>query len=256
MRNLRTAAVSVALLAIVAAGACSNDRGEKSERGERDEAAEQTTASAGTSTTVEAPENTGNVPDAVVTIEAQAEDIIDVVPEGAWSKVAADIQKTASAWESYRAQAPHDGAADALVSRFDAALAALRAAASGKRGPDTMQAANDLSDVVVDLFGLYHPPVPIAVSRFDVVGRQIILDVDRHDLAGAGSELDRIAASWSTLKPDITAHGGEGVAVQTDGLLSAMRGAQQRGDTKTLRTKTADFLEIVDRMEELYEKAG
>jgi hypothetical protein len=247
--------LSVVVVGLTVTGACSTDHGEKAERAERDEAAEQTTTSAGTNTTVEAPEDTGNVPAPVVTIEAQAEDIIDVVPEGAWSKVAADIDKTATAWNSYRAQATHDGASEAIVSRFDTALAALRTAATGKHAAETMQAANDLSGVVVDLYGLYHPPVPIDVSRFDVIGRQVILDLDRNDLAGAGSELDRIASTWSALKAEIVSHKGAAVAAQTDDLLAAMRGAHQRGDTKTLRTKTADFLEIVDRMEELYEKA-
>lgn len=109
-------------------------------------------------------------------IEAQAEDVIDVVPAGQWERVAADVTAVVDAWRAYRPRAAGDGADQSLASRFDSALADLRASAAGKRADQTMQAANDLSAVTVELFALYDIGRPVDIGRLDVIGRQIAFD--------------------------------------------------------------------------------
>src|SRR5262245_30695979 len=58
----------------------------------------------------EANESSGIVPSSLQTIEAAAEDIIDLAPSGNWDKIGADVTDIESAWKTYQPQAGEDGA--------------------------------------------------------------------------------------------------------------------------------------------------
>jgi hypothetical protein len=194
------------------------------------------------------------LPRPLETIEAQAEDIIDIVPAGRWDKVGTDVTAIDVAWSSYRLQALRDGATPGQLVDFDGALNGLKAAAGAKKPAETMQASNDVSSVTADLYGLFDIGRPAAIGRLDVIGRQIILEVDRNDLAAAGRQVAQVDGIWnrSGLRADILKHDGKKVAKQTDDNLAAMQKAGAAGDSATVRRLANEFLEIVDRMEDLY----
>jgi hypothetical protein len=193
------------------------------------------------------------VPRPLDTIEAEAEDIIDIVPGGQWDKVGTDVKAIEEAWSTYRSQALADGAAPAQVVTFDGALSRLKAAAETRKPAETMQAANDVSAVTVELYGLYDIGRPVEIGRLDVIGRQIVFEADRKDLAAAGRQVAEVDGIWKRgLRADIVDHDGKKVAEQTDANLAAMQKAEAAGDPATLRSLANEFLEIVDRMEDLY----
>lgn len=201
----------------------------------------------------EGSEGRAKVPEPLDTIEAQAEDIIDVVPAGQWDKVDADVATIVEAWGSYRPQALADGAEQALADRFDAALVDLGASADAKEPQETMQAANDLSAATVEFYGLYDTGRPVDIGRLDVIGRQIVLEADRQDVAAAGSQVDKAQAIWDGgLEADVLDHDGKKVAEDTDANLAALQKARAAGDFAALRSRASEFLEIVDDMERLY----
>lgn len=65
----------------------------------------------------------------------------------------------------------------------------------------TLQAANDLSAAVADLFAVYNPATPADLSRLDALGRQVGLDVAAGDFGAASDSLAKTNAIWARLKP-------------------------------------------------------
>jgi hypothetical protein len=193
------------------------------------------------------------VPDRLNSIEGATEDIIDIVPESRWADITKDVRKIDNAWSGYKEQAVRDGAAASLVARFSDSLAGLRVAADAEKGPETSQAANDVSAATVELFGLYKTARPTDIARLDVLGRQIILDVERGDLGAAGAQVKNVASIWQGgLREDVLAHQGRAVADQTDAVLTAIDRAVVSADRDALVNQTKAFLEVVDAMERLY----
>jgi hypothetical protein len=193
------------------------------------------------------------VPDLLNTIEEATEDIIDIVPGGRWDDIGKDARNIDTAWSGYKREAVADGARASLVARLDESLTDLLAGAEAEKGPETAQAANDVSAVAVELYGLYDVPRPVDIGRLDVVGRQIVLDVERGELGAAGAQVRKVTSIWDRgLRDDVLAHKGRVVADHTDATLDTMKRAVASGDGRTLVTQANVFLELVDDMERLY----
>lgn len=246
----KVAAVGLAAAIGIGAGVAAFGGGNDTPATARTPAAEAATVAA---TSNGSTRTAGAVPDPLNTIEAQAEDIIDIVPADRWDGVATDVQTVQANWATYREQALNDGAARDLAARFDQALSDLQTAAQARQPADTMQAANDLSAATVELFGLYDTTHPVDIGRLDVIGRQIVLDADRQDLKAAGVQLDRALGIWDGgLRADIVGHQGQTVADQTEATLAALQTAKADKDFATLTTQAKVLLEVVDAMEGLY----
>jgi hypothetical protein len=194
----------------------------------------------------------GTVPEPLSTIEAQAEDIIDVVPGGDWGKVTGDVAAIAKAWQAYQTQAASDKVPQPFQEALTAALDRLQKAAAAKKAPDTLQAANDLSAAVADLFAVYHPARPSDVGRLDVLERQVVLDVAADDFGAAADSLAKINAVWARLKPVIVAHNGSDAATQFENSLTAQQKALDQEDAKALTTEANNGLALVDVLEQLF----
>ena len=201
-----------------------------------------------------APSNTtaGKVPDSLTTIEAQAEDIIDFAPGGDWQKINTDVRTISDAWKTYQLDALKDGATQAMVDSFDSAFANLQTAASAQDKTGTMQASNDISAVVVDLFDLYHPAIPANVGRLDVLERQVVLDTAASNFTAVNNDLDKINKTWDTLKPSVLEHSGEETAKQFEASLSLQAESLKTRDVAVLTQEAKNALEIVDTLENLY----
>jgi hypothetical protein len=194
----------------------------------------------------------GVIPDKLSTIEALAEDIIDFVPSGEWPKVNSDISAIEKAWVTYQPLAVKDGATQATQDFFSESLARLKSSAESQSATETMQAANNLSSAVVDMFDLYNPVIPADIGRLDVLERQIILDMANQDFTAAGEILVKINAVWESVKPSISEHNGQKVSEQFDNSLSTQMSAQKAQDSKGLTDEAKNALEIVDALERLY----
>ena len=192
------------------------------------------------------------VPAPLEELEAQSEDIIDVVPGGAWDDIAADVQKVDEAWGEYQPEAADDGAPTAITEGITTSIAALDRASAAKQPTETMQAANDLSAGVVELYGLYEIGRPVGIGRLDVIGRQIVFDADAKDKAGVEAELGKAQNEWPAIEADLAGRDGQEVIDQTNGLLDTMGKQAAAGDFGAVATGARDFLEVVDAMEQLY----
>jgi len=194
----------------------------------------------------------GAVPEPLTTIEAQAEDIIDLVPGHSWEKVTADVAAIAKAWQAYQSQAADDHAPQPFQEALTAALERLQKASAAKQATGTMEAANDLSAAVVDLFTIYHPALPSDVGWLDVLERQVVLDVAAKDLTAAVDNLAKANAVWARLKPVVLAHNGPEVATRFEDSLTLQQNALNKEDASALATEAENGLALVDALEQLF----
>ena len=195
---------------------------------------------------------TGVVPNSLQTIEAAAEDIIDFAPSGGWDKISIDVTDIANAWKSYQPQAGKDGASQELQDAMMSAIEKLETASAAKDSSATMQGSNDVSAAVVEMYALYHPKIPVEISRLDVLERQVILDVAAKDYSSAEANLKKTMSVWEQVKPSVLKHNGGEVAAQFDVSLDEQSFALQAKDDATLTSTAKDGLEIVDTLEGLY----
>lgn len=193
----------------------------------------------------------GAVPEPLAAIEAQAEDIFDVAGGGS-KQVAADVAAIAGAWQIYQARAAGDRVPQPFQAALAAAIERLQKAAAAKDGAGTLQAANDLSAAVADLLAVYHPATPADLSRLDVLGRQVLLDVAATDFSAAADSLARSSAVWARLKPVILAHGGAAVAAQFESSLATQQQALRQKSAAALTSEATNGLELVDALEQLF----
>ena len=194
----------------------------------------------------------GVVPNDLQTIEAAAEDIIDFAPSGGWDKISTDVTDIANAWKSYQPQAGKDGASQEVQDAMTSALAQLKTVSASKDSSASMQASNDVSAAVVELFALYDPKVPADISRLDVLERQVILDVAAKDYPAAEASLAKTKSVWEKVKPSALEHNGKEVAAQFEASLAAQESALNAKDDAALTSEANNGLELVDALELLY----
>lgn len=195
---------------------------------------------------------TGSLPSSLVTIEAAAEDIIDFAPSGDWDKISKDVTDIESAWKSYQPKAGQDGASQGIQNAMNSALAKLQSASESKDASATMQASNDVSEAVVELFALYSPKVPADIGRLDVLERQVILDVAAKDYSAAKTSLAKTMAVWGEVKPSVLEHNGKDVAAQFQESLDTQVVRLDSKNYADLTNEARNALEIVDALEGLY----
>jgi len=201
---------------------------------------------------VKTPSNPGVVPNALKTIEADAEDIIDFAPGGDWDKIGTDVTNIANAWKVYQPQAEKDGASQEIQDAMTSAVTQLETASTAKDSSGTMQASNDVSGAVVELFALYDSTIPVDIGRLDVLERQVILDVAANDYSAAVTSLDKTKSVWEKVKPSVLQHKGQEVAADFEASLAQQESALDVKDEAALTSEAKNALEIVDALEGLY----
>lgn len=205
------------------------------------------------SSTADTPEEQmTDVPEELMVIEEQAEDIFDFAPRGNWQRINEDITKVQTAWTEWKQAAGTGNTIAALQDAFTRAFDHLQAAVADQDQADTLQAANDLSAAVIDLFDLYQPPIPTDIGRLDVLGRQIILDVAAGDWAKAEQTLASTNEVWSRAKASVLEHQGAEVAGQYDTSLQVQADLLKAKDDMKLTTEANNGLELVDALERVY----
>jgi hypothetical protein len=199
-----------------------------------------------------APDISGAVPKPLQTIEEAAEDIIDYAPSGNWDKVSADVTDMVDAWQEYESQAGSAGASQELQDAMTAALEQLQIASQAKDPAATMQASNDVSAAVIELFALYSPQIPADIGRLDVLERQVILDVAALDYDAATATFNTIKSTWEKVKPTVMEHNGDDVIAEFEASLATQESALSARDDAALTNEAKLALELVDALEDVF----
>ena len=197
--------------------------------------------------------NTGAVPGPLHTMEEGAEDIIDRAPNGGWDKIATQVAAMNEAWKEYQPQAAAAGASQTVQDALSAALKSLQTAATANDAAGTMQAANDASAAVIEMYALYNPTVPADIGQLDVLERQVVLDVAANDFTAASASLNKTKEVWAKIKPSVLSHNGQDAAAQFEASLATQETALQAKDAQNLTSEAKNGLELVDVLEKVYE---
>jgi hypothetical protein len=128
----------------------------------------------------------------------------------------------------------------------------LKSATTKLKSRATMQAANDVSAAVVELFDLYNPAIPVDIGRLDVIERQVILDTAAADFTAAGASLVRANEVWASVRPSVIAHNGSALATDFQNSLNAQQLALGSLDAAALTAEAQTALDLVDVLESLY----
>ena len=189
------------------------------------------------------------IPQDLLTLEVQIEDILDVVPAGDWAKVSEDIANVSIGWAAFQKQVAKAGASQSLQDAFSQKLEQVKIAANAKDAAATMQSTNDLTAIVVDMYDVYHPAEPTDLGRLDVLERQVILDVDNKDFAAATNTLAKVTTTWERVKPFMLAHNAAEIATQFEKSLAVQASGLKAQDGSAVKTEALNALEIVDALE-------
>ena len=192
------------------------------------------------------------IPAPLDTIEAQAEDIFDFVPQADWARIADDVNLVKTAWQTYAAQDAPRPVPDLFLRNLDTSLARLDDAVTQQDAAATLQAANDLSSAVVDLFSVYNPLPPADLGRLDMLERQVILDVQAGDYGAAANTLAITDAIWTRLQGDVLALHADDAAAQFSASISTQQDALAAQDGPALIQEATNGLELVDVLEGVF----
>lgn len=194
----------------------------------------------------------GDIPQPLNVIEAQAEDLIDILPSGNWKSIAGNVDDVANAWQTYQSQIASAHVPQPFIDALSGSLEQLQKGAAVQDENNTHQAANDVSAALMDLFVLYQPATPVDLGRLDVLGRQVILDVEAEDFVAAANTLSLSNVIWARLKPIVLANKGAKVADEFDQSLATQQKALEAEDGEALSDEANNGLELVDALEQLF----
>jgi hypothetical protein len=135
---------------------------------------------------------------------------------------------------------------------FNAALTALQTFATAKDGAGTMQAVNDLSAAIVDMYATYNPTTPVDIGRLDVLERQVVLDGQAGNYEAATLTLMETNTVWNRVKPMVLEHSGADVAKEFETSLQLQTEAVTSAKGEALTTEASRGLEIVDALEGVF----
>lgn len=192
------------------------------------------------------------VPASLNDLEGQAEDVIDMVAANEWATIRQDLADMQTNWTSYQPIAKADGVPATIRTAMATALTELDKAVAAQDAAATAQAANDFSAGTVEAMSMYDVGHPVQIGRLDVIGRQIAIDAQAGDFTGASNQIEAAQTQLDQVSTSLTDHGGKDVLTQAQATLKQLRTYVTEQNADAAKTQANVFLEIVDRMEQLY----
>lgn len=197
------------------------------------------------------------VPAQLASVESSAEATFDQVLASDLAGARTSADELAAAWTAYKPRGLRDNVPVDAVSAIDQAIAALPQALAGMpRVSDAGRAVNAVSAPMSRLYAVYSPTVPVAVLDLDYLGRELLIDSLVTDPALATGHVDKIEATWTSLKPELIAAGGAAEASNFEAAISSARSAISAGNAPDLEAAAKNELDIVDAIEHVFSTAG
>jgi hypothetical protein len=137
------------------------------------------------------------VPGPVVAVGEYGENAFEAVQQGRWARAQAladSIRRAAAALPSRE---------DPLATRVREAAAALDRAVRRHDRPASLEAANRITYLAVELARPYAGATPSEIALMDYRGRELQRAAEVHDSAALRRTTSDIESGWRTLRPDI-----------------------------------------------------
>jgi hypothetical protein len=195
--------------------------------------------------------NFGYFPAKLDAIESHADDLMYALPN--WTKANKKFDQLTKVWNAYKPKAAKDGVPTEFIASFDANLADLKAAMQAKDGLVAKESANDIRMDAVDMMTVYNPEEPTDLLRFEVMERELILDVKGKDWTSAmisHSKCDD--ALWARLRPFVIKKNGVALALEMDSVLDDQRAAVEEEHKGDALEAAWDAIELMDEIADLF----
>ncbi len=193
------------------------------------------------------------IPDSLRTVEGGAEDTTDFALAGERAQ-AVDAANALN--DAAQGQAAKDlaaaGVSSAQISELQARAAEVAKLAPIAEPIEVALAANRAFKLVPGFFAVYSDPVPADVIQLDYLDFEAKLEAlagDRTKAADAVGQLDR---TWSSLRSQVVAAGGDVAAASFDTHVAEMRELLHTASDTQLADEAQHGLDLVDRIEVVY----
>src|SRR5882672_2261115 len=130
-------------------------------------------------------------------------------------------------------------------------LPALEAAVTARRRDAALREANRLTLIVAEMASVFSPPVPLAVTRLDYLGRELEIWSQPSDPPRLEATAADIRATWQQLRPALDATRDARIVAELDALVTRLHAAQPR-----YRMLAGELLDAVDRLEAVFKTKG
>jgi hypothetical protein len=191
------------------------------------------------------------IPAEVRAIEEAAEDAIDQVFADNWTEVSADATSIEDDWQTFLSSAQADGVSDGQKSDMAAAISAMREASRLRDGLDARQGANNVSEVIIDVFDLFQVTIPTDVGRLDYLERQVIIDAEQDDWDAVGEDVVRVRETFDGVRGEVETAGGlEQTQAFDESIVKQEELAAARD--RAITEEATVGLELVDALESVY----
>jgi hypothetical protein len=128
---------------------------------------------------------------------------------------------------------------------------ALSAAVKEQRRDAALREANRLTLVTAEMASAFDPPVPLAVTRLDYLGRELEIWSQANDERRLHATVADVRATWERLRPGLDSKREGQIVAQVDRLVSRLQSAQSGSQYATL---ARELLDAVDRLEAVFKK--
>src|SRR6267142_702767 len=142
-------------------------------------------------------------------------------------------------------------AADWSTARRHVASVRRPAAVTAQHRAAALREANRLTLIAAEMASVFSPPVPLAVTRLDYLGRELEIWSQPSDPPRLEATAADIRATWQQLRPTLDATRDARIVAELDALVTRLHAAQPR-----YRMLAGELLDAVDRLEAVFKTKG
>ena len=188
-----------------------------------------------------------SLPAALSRIGEDAETVYDAVKAADWSTARRHVASVRRPAADIVRQWP----SKSQVAALESALPALEAAVTARRRDAALREANRLTLIAAEMASVFSPPVPLAVTRLDYLGRELEIWSQPSDPPRLEATAADIRATWQQLRPALDATRDAPIVAELDALVTRLHAAQPR-----YRVLAGELLDAVDRLEAVFKTKG
>src|SRR5438105_6006183 len=172
-----------------------------------------------------------------------AETVYDAVKAADWSTARRHVASVRRPAADIVRQWP----SKSQVAALESALPALEAAVTSQHRAAALREANRLTLIAAEMASVFSPPVPLAVTRLDYLGRELEIWSQPNDPPRLEATAADIRATWQQLRPALDARRDARIVAELDGLVTRLQAAQP-----PYRVLAGELLDAVDRLEAIF----
>jgi len=188
-----------------------------------------------------------SLPAALSRVGEDAETVYDAVKAADWSTARRHVASVRRPAADIVRQWP----SKSQVAALESALPALEAAVASQHRAAALREANRLTLVAAEMASVFSPPVPLAVTRLDYLGRELEIWSQPSDPPRLEATAADIRATWQQLRPALDATRDGRIIAELDALVTRLHAAQPR-----YRVLAGELLDAVDRLEAVFKTKG